>query len=56
MTLSEWVEAEKRRIERFAADYRRQAEGQAAENWPLDLAPGDWDDQYLMFTDPNAPD
>lgn len=48
ITLDEWLEMERKRIEQFASFYRREA-GSEPENWPLSQGAGEWDEQYLMW-------
>lgn len=55
MSLDEWIEFEEQRMRRFKAWYLTQQETNPTEQWPLTANPGDWDEQYQMFPDPQAP-
>ncbi len=45
-----WVAAEKARLDRFAAWYRKEAAAALEDqDWPMARYPGDWADDALMF-------
>lgn len=48
MTLDEFVAEEQARITAFRAAWLRDAQ-QAPEQYPMDLEPGDWDEQFRAF-------
>ena len=56
MTLDEWIKFEHERLERYRTWYLTQQRENPAEEWPSTASPGDWDDQYLMFSDPEGPE
>ena len=47
-TISVWCEHEQLRIERFRAWWLAQ-NGKRPNDFPLDMNPGEWDEQYLMW-------
>lgn len=49
-TLDEFVADELERLARFRRDWINNHKKDRA-NWPMRNIPGDWDDQYLMFSD-----
>lgn len=51
MTLEQFIADEALRIQRFADHWRRGQEKNGKEFWPDDMAPGEWDEQYLSFID-----
>lgn len=46
MTLAEWVEEEKQRIDRFAAWWRA---GDDPVMYPPEMSAGEWDEQYSCW-------
>jgi hypothetical protein len=48
MTLDEFVAEERARLDRFIADYRKQAV-EHPDEWPLEMAAGEWDEQLQIF-------
>ncbi|MGI9345534.1 MAG: hypothetical protein ACR2PW_04635 [Gammaproteobacteria bacterium] len=48
MTLEEWVDEERKRIDRFTTMYRM-GRKKAPAFYPEQLEPGEWDEQYRMF-------
>ena len=50
MTLDEFVLEEKARIDAFARWWRENAALDAAMGaWPMEMNPGDWDDQLIYY-------
>jgi hypothetical protein len=56
MTLDEWIAFEEERMRRFKIWYLAQQAANPDEQWPLVQPPGEWDEQYQMFADPDAPE
>lgn len=50
MSLDEFIKAELARLERFL-DYWRKQNAQHPDLYPLDIKPGDWDEQLAIFED-----
>lgn len=48
MTLEEFIQEQHERVEKFKADYERN-NAKDQEVFPLDLAPGQWDEQLQIF-------
>lgn len=51
-TLDQFVADELERLARFRRDWINNNK-KAPDQWPMRNIPGDWDDQYLMFSDPS---
>lgn len=50
MTLDQFVAEEHIRLDRFLANYHRNAIERQHE-WPLEMEPGDWDEQLQCFSE-----
>ena len=50
MTLEEWIEEEKKRIERFRAMWEENRRRRPSL-FPAEMDPGEWDEQYRAWGD-----
>lgn len=50
VTLEQWLTKERARLDRFAAMWRK-GEADKPDEFPAQMMPGDWDDQYFGFID-----
>lgn len=51
MTLDEFVEEETKRARRFADYWRAEQKRGGKDNWPDEMPPGEWDQQYMAWMD-----
>ncbi len=50
MTLDEWIVEEAKRVQSFKEHWEEQADkAKDPEQWPMEMTPGDWDEQYLAW-------
>ena len=45
-----WARLEAERIGRFVKWWRDQREAKNGKDWPLWMPPGEWDEEYVMWT------
>ena len=48
MSLDDWLDEERRRLERFEIMWRRETK-KAPAFYPIEMEPGEWDEQYRAF-------
>ena len=49
MTLDQFVEEEKKRILRFQSYWHNKRLEESKSQWPLNMTPGEWDEQFRCF-------
>ena len=49
MTLTEFIEQEKARLEQFRAMWLHRHNEVNTEHYPMDMEPGEWDEQMHIF-------
>ena len=55
MTLDEWVEEQKKQLDKFRDYWKKQQVGGNTEFFPEDMPPGEWDEQFRLWEPGEAP-